>query len=101
MDFIKDLSARHERLKKRIHSFRIPLGPFGQRVMGVVYFSIPLILGYYIMEATTNQSKKNNNLDSLKRDPNKAMDKEVQQQNHALQLLLDHHKKSKENSKNQ
>lgn len=50
MSFFEDFSAKHEQLKKRIHSFRIPLSPTGQRIMKVVYFSIPLISGYYIMK---------------------------------------------------
>lgn len=49
-DFFQDLHEKHERLKKRIHSFRIPLSPRGQAVMKVVYFSIPVIGGYFIME---------------------------------------------------
>lgn len=46
----EELSAKHERLKKRIHAFRIPLSPRGQLIMKVVYFSIPLIGGYFIMD---------------------------------------------------
>lgn len=43
-------SEKHESLKKRIHNFRIPLSPAGQRIMSVIYFSIPVIAGYYIMQ---------------------------------------------------
>ncbi len=50
--FFSDLSEKHERLKKRIHSFRIPLSPNGQRIMKVVYFCIPVIAGYFIMEVS-------------------------------------------------
>jgi hypothetical protein len=57
VDFFKDVSRRHEELKKRIHAFRIPLSPAGQRVMGLVYFSIPVIGGYYIMQVRGGQLK--------------------------------------------
>ncbi len=50
MGFFSDLSERHEALKKRIHAFRIPLSPRNRRIMEVVYFSIPLIAGYFIMQ---------------------------------------------------
>ena len=29
LEFIRNLSDKHEKLKKRIHSFRIPLSPTG------------------------------------------------------------------------
>lgn len=51
-DFFQQLHEKHERLKKRIHSFRIPLSPRGQAIMKVVYFSIPVIGGYFIMEVS-------------------------------------------------
>lgn len=50
MEYLRELSRRHEALKKRIHAFRIPLSPTGRRLMGLVYFSIPIIAGYFIME---------------------------------------------------
>ena len=50
MEYLRELSRRHEALKKRIHAFRIPLSPTGRRFMGLVYFSIPVISGFYIME---------------------------------------------------
>ena len=48
--YLKDLREKHENLKKRIHAFRLPLSPTGQKVMGFVYFTIPVIVGYYIMQ---------------------------------------------------
>lgn len=54
INYLKELNAKHERLKKRIHSFRIPLSPSGRRFMGLVYFSIPVILGYNIMQVNQN-----------------------------------------------
>jgi hypothetical protein len=50
MEFFRELGRKHEALKKRIHAFRIPLSPTGQRIMGFVYFSIPIIGGYYLMQ---------------------------------------------------
>lgn len=50
MEFLRELGERHERLKKKIHSTRIPLSKNGQRVMAAVYFSIPVVAGYYIMQ---------------------------------------------------
>lgn len=55
MDFLRELNRRHEALKHRIHSFRIPLSKTGQRIMGVVYFSIPVIAGYFIMSVRTKE----------------------------------------------
>ena len=45
----KRWSAKHEALKKRIHNTRIPLGPWGKLGMGLVYFSVPIILGCGLM----------------------------------------------------
>lgn len=55
LQFLKDLNRRHEELKKRVHSFRIPLSPRGQKIMGFVYFCIPVISGYYIMQVTITE----------------------------------------------
>ena len=99
-----EIYNRHERLKKviskfnygtyinccfifqKIHSFRLPLSPTGQKIMGFVYFSIPCILGYYIYGYTTNlaykkfwESKANMVRPS----------EETRMQNMALQRILD------------
>lgn len=50
MQYLRELSRRHEALKKRIHAFRIPLSPAGQRFMGFVYFCIPVVGGYFLMQ---------------------------------------------------
>lgn len=52
MNILKDIYNKHEQLKKRIHSFRIPLSPLGRRLMGFAYFTIPIIAGYYIMQVS-------------------------------------------------
>ena len=36
MEALKNLSKRHKAFVKRVHSFRLPLGPMGQRVAGCV-----------------------------------------------------------------
>ncbi|KAF4039746.1 hypothetical protein GN244_ATG08135 [Phytophthora infestans] len=50
MEFLRRLGERHEALKKKIHATRIPLSKNGQRVMGLVYFTTPIIGGYYVMK---------------------------------------------------
>ena len=58
MDFLRDLGRRHGELKKRIHATRVPLGARGQVIMGLVYFSIPVIGGYYIMDWATSRADR-------------------------------------------
>jgi hypothetical protein len=57
--YIKDFQEGHEKLKKRIHSFRIPLSPRGQMMMKWVYFITPVIGGYYLMQWAFRQADKN------------------------------------------
>ena len=93
--FLRELSARHEALKERIHAFRIPLSPRGQRIMGFVYFCIPVIGGYYIMQAAIGQSHKN--LAGLKGGAEVAASVEVREQNVALQKILESAQQRKNN----
>ena len=55
----KRLSERHEALKERIHNFRLPLSPMGVRIMKVIYFTVPIIGGWYIMQAAIGYSDRN------------------------------------------
>jgi hypothetical protein len=56
-DSIRVLNERHERLKNFIHNgFRYPLPRHGQILMGMVYFSIPVIGGWYIMQWAISKS---------------------------------------------
>jgi len=101
-DFLRGLSDRHEQLKKRFHSFRIPLSPNGRRIMGFVYFTIPVICGYYIMQgaiyrAETNVGAKGERVVSRASAPEEAR---VKEQNKALQDLLDKIKMEKERRAN-
>lgn len=100
MDFMKSIPARHEALKKRIHNFKYPLSPFYLKVVQGVYFTIPIVIGYYIMEWSTAQSVKNLGargelmkqkaaLQGTKLDEFKG---ETSGQNQALQSLLNSHK---------
>lgn len=59
MEFLRNLSARHEQLKKKIHSTRIPLSKRGQTAMGVVYFTVPIVCGYFIMKWTERKADEN------------------------------------------
>ena len=59
MEFFRDIGRRHEELKKRIHNFRIPLSPRQIQVAKVVYFSVPVVAGYFIMEWAQEQSRLN------------------------------------------
>ena len=44
------MDAMAPSLKERIHNFRIPLGPGGRAVAGIIYFSVPLVIGLQIMD---------------------------------------------------
>ncbi|CAK4116943.1 unnamed protein product [Aphanomyces euteiches] len=59
MGVFRDFLDAHERLKKRIHSTRIPLGPKGKAVMTVVYFTTPIICGYFVMQWAQSKAKVN------------------------------------------
>mmetsp|Transcript_2379 Transcript_2379/g.3217 ORF Transcript_2379/g.3217 Transcript_2379/m.3217 type:complete len:148 (+) Transcript_2379:156-599(+) len=51
MSWFHEFNLRHERLKNFVHNgMRYPLPPWGQKVMALVYFTIPVIGGYYIMQ---------------------------------------------------
>ena len=45
------LHQSHERLKRSVHEgMRYPLPTWGRRFMGFVYFTIPIVGGYYVMQ---------------------------------------------------
>jgi hypothetical protein len=94
MDFLRSIPARHEALKKRIHAFKIILPPNGIKVMRMVYISIPLIGGYFIMQWAEGQADKNlgKNGELLKKDPRlNGHSKTTAQQKEGLQRLLNSH----------
>jgi hypothetical protein len=55
-----DFIEAHARLKARIHAYRYPInsraGRFG---MSMIYFSTPIIIGYFIMQATNVITDRN------------------------------------------
>ena len=59
MDFIHRLALRHNELKRRIHAFRYPLSPPALAVARVVYFSIPVALGYGLLQWTLERRDAN------------------------------------------
>ena len=60
MSWIRRISDRHERIKEYIHNvFRYPLPKYGQYIMGFVYFSIPVISGWYITQWAISKSHEN------------------------------------------
>lgn len=76
MTFFQELRLKHENLKKKIHSFRMPLSRNGQRFMGFVYFLIPVVSGYFIMDIAIKQSEENlKSLKSLKSIKNEKNEK--------------------------
>jgi len=59
MGWFKDLYHSHQSLKERIHKTRIPLSLRGQKFMGLVYFTIPLIIGKFAYDWTMRQNHAN------------------------------------------
>jgi hypothetical protein len=54
---IRNIHERHERVKHFVHNgFRYPLPKYGQILMGMVYFSIPVIGGWYAMQWSISKS---------------------------------------------
>ncbi|KAI2497974.1 hypothetical protein MHU86_16525 [Fragilaria crotonensis] len=57
MEFLRKFHERHERLKNYVHNgFRYPLPPWGRNVMGFVYFCMPVVGGYYVMQWAIGRS---------------------------------------------
>lgn len=59
MGLFEDISARHERLKHRIHNFKIPLSRRGQIVMNFVYFTVPVMAGTYWIGNLNGKAERN------------------------------------------
>ena len=59
MGILDNLNERHERIKSRIHNFKMPLSPRGQMVMTLVYFTIPVVGGLYLMQLANDQARVN------------------------------------------
>ena len=96
---LTDLYERHERFKKKIHSFRLPLSPAGQKFMGFIYFTVPIVIGYFVMQQAIKRSEENLGAKGEKL-TNPSIDSgisrnETKQQNQALQGILDRAKAKK------
>lgn len=55
----KRISEGHERLKRRIHNARMPLPRWAIPIAKLVYFSIPVAFGVWLMMWTFEQMDKN------------------------------------------
>lgn len=54
---LESLHIRHERLKRFVHEgFRYPLPKWGRNVMAFVYFTIPVVGGWYVMQWAIGKS---------------------------------------------
>jgi hypothetical protein len=52
-----EFHKRHEHVKNYVHNgFRYPLPPWGRTIMGFVYFSLPVIGGYHVMQWAISKS---------------------------------------------
>lgn len=91
-----DIIRRHRELKERIHAFRIPLSPNGRRFMGFVYFTIPVISGYFLMQYVTGIAEKNLGERGSKLKPTQSSSKSgTEAQNRALGDMLSQIKSNK------
>lgn len=86
---MENIFKRHQELKERIHAFRIPLSSNGQRFMGFVYFTIPIISGYFLMQYVISIADKNIGERGSKLSPTSSSSKsETAAQNKALGDML-------------
>ena len=55
---LHEFNSAHNRLKHTVHTaWRYPLPPWGRALMGCVYFSIPVVLGYAVSTWAVAQSE--------------------------------------------
>lgn len=55
---IHDFNSAHNRLKHHVHTaWRYPLPPWGRAIMGCVYFSIPVVAGYFVSSWVVSESE--------------------------------------------
>jgi predicted secreted protein len=54
---LRSFHERHEKIKHTVHTaWRIPLPKYGQIIMGCVYFTIPVVGGWYVMQWAISKS---------------------------------------------
>jgi hypothetical protein len=96
--FLRKMSAGHTALKERIHAYRIPLPPAGQKLMGFVYFSIPVIGGYSIMQWAVAQSAVNLGAQGEMLNTSPEADQRRQESQRVLTDILDNKKHGSQNT---
>ena len=89
MRVFQDISEAHERLKKSIHAFRMPLSPTAYRIAMICYFSFPIIGGYYLMQFTDKQREVNLGRDGSLLKESHEVNREVLAQNAELIKFLE------------
>jgi hypothetical protein len=58
MSFLRDLSARHTELKRRIHAFKVPIrDPRLLLLVKACYFCLPVVAGYQVMLLTNSMRR--------------------------------------------
>jgi len=65
MQYLRSALEAHRRLKERVHSTRVPLSKTGQRVMSVVYFCIPLVVGKLLYDYVREVQERNWSVDPV------------------------------------
>ena len=101
MDFLKDIGERHERLKKQIHNFRMPLSKPFYRLAMMFYIITPVIVGSYVMEYTNKQQDVNLGKEGSKLggiSGNNMAERGVALQNEQLQRVLNKAREKQERS---
>lgn len=57
---LERLLAAHAELKRRIHGFRVPIeSKYGRRAMGLFYFTVPVVAGYWVMQWSNGVRERN------------------------------------------
>lgn len=59
MEALRDLGRRHAALKKKIHTTKFVLPPWGVKVAKVVYFVVPVVGGSYVMKLAIDRADTN------------------------------------------
>lgn len=48
---LEEMLERHRVFVKKVHSFRYPLGPRGKMIASCIYFSFPIVGGWFLMQS--------------------------------------------------
>ena len=55
----RNFNERHQRVQKYVHTaWRMPLPKWGQFAMGCIYFSIPVVGGWHVMQWAIGEAHK-------------------------------------------